>query len=353
MIQFYSKSNNGTVWNLRHPETELMRIPDHATKSVVFLCTKQTVNGIDKFTPGGTAFFVSIPFTTNPSQSYIYLVTAAHNIKESRPYGDLYLRINTKDNKSEYYHIDEDDWIMPPEGNSADVAIKLVGPPSSTFDYRHTHYELFATEEVLRTKQIGIGDDIIMIGLHHSRSGYGKNMPIVRSGIISCMPDDDEPFYTKDDPPRPFQAYLTEVRSIGGLSGSPVFVMLGSGRLTDKELDHKLHKGFLIGLVRGHYESPLPVVKDGKWGLENFNEGIAMITPIQEVIKLLYSAELMKSRSDFENTEKRRIAMETTTEDSAFGSAYDKSVLTQTDFTDALKLASCKTSAPDQETKET
>ncbi len=350
MLQFYSKSNSGTVWNLRRPETELMRIPDHAIKSVVFLCVK-TTNGKnkEKFLIGGTAFFVGIPFEGEPSSTCIYLITAKHNIEEAKKFGNLYLRINSH-NEGKYVEVSLNAWDYPPDGSNADFAIAIIAPPSIDFDYLYTPSELIATTQLVREKQIGIGDDIVTIGLHLSRAGTSRNLPIVRSGIIACVPHEDEPLFDKNG--NPFQAYLAEIRSIGGLSGSPVFAMLGQGRISDDELEGKLHKGFLMGLIRGHYKRNYATIQS-EFGIEEFNEGITMITPISEILNVLYGEEYVKSRKEFVTDERRRLAKLHTTEDSGFGKPLDTERLSQTDFTDALKLASRKIFEPDQETKET
>lgn len=68
---------------------------------------------------------------------------------------------------------------------------------------------------------IGIGDEVLMVGLFTKRYGYRKNIPIVRGGIISAMPE--EPIEDQETG-NLYDAYLIEIRSIGGLSGSPVIV---------------------------------------------------------------------------------------------------------------------------------
>ena len=51
------------------------------------------------------------------------------------------------------------------------------------------------------------------------------NLPIVRLGAIAAMPGE----YIKTDWGC-LRAYLIEARSIGGLSGSPVFIRVGTTR---------------------------------------------------------------------------------------------------------------------------
>ena len=64
-----------------------------------------------------------------------------------------------------------------------------------------------------------VGDEVATVGLYTSHHGHTKNIPVVRVGHISMLPD--EPVMST----RGYvEAYLVEVRSIVGLSGSPVYI---------------------------------------------------------------------------------------------------------------------------------
>jgi len=75
---------------------------------------------------------------------------------------------------------------------------------------------------VRHERDIGLGDETFAIGLFRSHYGQQRNMPVIRVGNIAAMPE--EPIaakYGKDF----IEGYLVEMRSIAGLSGSPVFVI--------------------------------------------------------------------------------------------------------------------------------
>ena len=55
-------------------------------------------------------------------------------------------------------------------------------------------------------------------------TGRDRNFPIVRTGHIAMMPDEKIPKVKIGDWEGNADAYLIESRSIGGWSGSPVFV---------------------------------------------------------------------------------------------------------------------------------
>jgi hypothetical protein len=83
-------------------------------------------------------------------------------------------------------------------------------------------------------------------------------------------------------------AYLIEARSIGGLSGSPVFVNptgVRHGSLTITEGPQL----FLLGLVHGHFDSefmPLDAVADGP-GKSGINMGIGIVVPVEKIIEVI------------------------------------------------------------------
>jgi hypothetical protein len=115
--------------------------------------------------------------------------------------------------------------------------------------------------------------------------------------MISAMPGEAIP--AGDGLPS-FVAYLAEIRSIRGLSGSPVFANLALGRHPDGRYN-EAGSFALIGLVRGHFETrrafvfDRPMTEDER-DLIAVNSGIAMVTPILTVAEVLNSEELVQER---------------------------------------------------------
>jgi hypothetical protein len=135
-----------------------------------------------------------------------------------------------------------------------------------------------------------IGDEIFYTGLFWEVPGAEKNAPIVRIGNISAMPG--EPIATEDGPA---VVYLMEARSIGGLSGSPVFVDLGGRIRTVKGGPDPLgseHEYYLIGVACGHWD-----IENKKSLGQSVNMGIAMVTPTSKVLEVLNRQELLTMRS--------------------------------------------------------
>jgi hypothetical protein len=268
-----------------------MRIPDELLDCVCFLFVKDSRTGyeVDKY--AGTAFFVQYP--SEKSGNYIYLVTARHCIEKARQmFGNLYLRVNAKAGGTKSYKV-EAEWFYP-EDAAVDVAILPWAPATAEIQYTTIPKFMFLTDETIEQHGIGIGDELTVLGLFTQRFGNQRNLPIARTGIIAAMPN--EPL---EDPATggPYDAYLAEVRSIGGLSGSPVFVILEPGR-THKGTISLARTGYLLGLIRGHwdYKKQLLPLDFSEDEIEQINMGIAVVTPIKEALKIIEGEHFMKDR---------------------------------------------------------
>jgi len=120
------------------------------------------------------------------------------------------------------------------------------------------------------------GDDVVLIGLFPNRYGDRRNLPIVRAGIIAAMPEEKFRFRGKW-----IDAYLIETRSIGGLSGSPVFLYRYGSRSNESQT-------WLLGVVRGHYGAVSTDIVDAEdAGVETANMGISVVTPAEKLFTLL------------------------------------------------------------------
>jgi hypothetical protein len=112
----------------------------------------------------------------------------------------------------------------------------------------------------------------------------------MRTGTIAAMPGELITTKLGDT-----TAYLAEARSIGGLSGSPVFTHLGG------EFIKPVH---FIGLVHGHYDlmtDASPASADVLIGSEsdkNINMGIAIVVPSDAIVEVINKSEFNDYRSD-------------------------------------------------------
>jgi hypothetical protein len=169
---------------------------------------------------------------------------------------------------------------------------------------------MFATDDVIARQWIGLGDEVFVTGLFKGRVGEQRNIPIIRTGIISAMPD--EPIKSGNDE---FNVYLLELRSISGISGSPVFVYLDRQRSVPTLLPQNANSLFyFLGVIRGHWKldkkkaegkdvlsaSDADVDLDAPLGYnkaETLNLGIALATPAKDLWELIMTPPFVEQRS--------------------------------------------------------
>lgn len=262
-----------------------MQIPDEIRKCVVFIRYKAT----NKTKFAGTAFFVAVQLE-GTGRSSIYIVTAKHiidEIEEKSTDKKVYLRINLKDGGSQLIGTPIDKWILHPKESNVDVAMLNWAPSQEKFDYLALPIEYAGTEDVIKKENIGVGDDVFLVGLFASHFGYQRNLPIIRVGNIASMPEEKVHTEKYGD----IDAYLVEARSIGGLSGSPVFAYMGNMRKignTTRLGRQGLPLLYWLGLMHGHFalsETELQI-----------NMGIAIVVPTWKILEVINQEVFMKAR---------------------------------------------------------
>lgn len=273
---------------LQDGEERLMRVADEMRDCVVFLYAR--VKG--QLRPAGTAFFVFKAVPGHPGRTLGVLLTAHHVIAGITKRSDdriVVIRANNRGSGAQTFNVSVDAWDQPDE--SVDCAVLLWVPPPET-NVAFGGWLLddgVATDEVMRKEGIGIGEEVFTVGLFRNHLGQDRNEPILRVGNIAALPVD--PISTKAY--GPMRAILIEARSIGGLSGSPVFVHLGGVRVTeDKRVvmdDGTGRPFFFLGLMHGHWDA-LDTEVDAPMldpGVEKLNMGIGIVVPAEQIMRAL------------------------------------------------------------------
>lgn len=267
-----------------------MRVPDEIRDCVCFVCCI-TPSG-DLFL-GGTAFFVIYPADeSEPDVGFLYIVTCHHVIEKVRVKsqdGKVYLRMNYVGHGARLVEVVEE-WIRHPIDTSVDCAVAAFDKPAGgpQLEHRWLPLNMAATDERIASENIGIGDHLFYTGLFVNHSGKKRNIPIVRVGNIAAMPEERVTCSTYGS----IEAILVESRSIGGLSGSPVFVQL-SGLTRLGRLNLGGPSFALLGMMRGHWEGNLTETdaSDDAMQLdaddEEVNVGIAVVVPAQKIVETL------------------------------------------------------------------
>jgi hypothetical protein len=258
-----------------------VKIPDEIRKAVAFVAFENKTTG--EIDPVGSCFFLghNAPEgqTTSPK---MYVVTARHVIDKLQKKGvkETFLRLNSKSVPPPFLAacIPIEEWYAHPSDKTIEVAIFETGIPKDA-DHLVLAESMCATQAIFKQHEVELGDEVIISGLFQHHFGNNKNIPIVRVGNLAALNEErvsTELFGEID-------AYLVEVRSTGGLSGSPVFLNLGVSRIIAGQVKHaKQPVCFLLGLIHGHFlDEPSAAI----------NAGIAIVVPVESILATITEYE--------------------------------------------------------------
>lgn len=277
-----------------------MRIPDALIKSVGFVSRYDSGQMELRF--GGTAFVAGVKM--DEKLGLAHLVTAKHVAEAIEP-AEAVIAMNGKDGLPLYLRTGEANWFYhPTEKNSVDVAVMPFGSVRfADYDITWVPEGILATDQRIAEYDIGLGDELIIVGLFTRFFGSTKLIPIVRTGNLAMMPTDKVPTTEFGD----IDAYLAEGRSIGGLSGSPVFVRntYNIPVNTPKGMTHLAGLGsfHLLGLMHGHWDVPAKFRNAEE--AEAVNMGVSIVIPAKKILEVLYHPELVAMRKEHYEKEKR------------------------------------------------
>jgi hypothetical protein len=264
-------------------------------------------DGTSALQPIGTGFILHVP-TRFDGVYFEYVVTASH-VVEGEP--ETFARIRTRDGGTK--DLPAHDWVHHPH---ADVAIApfiaagetdlhLLHIPSASLSWRGVPG--LAPE---------LGDRIYFLGLlslgDATRSLIARNVPMVRSGTIGAMYQDDIPLEWPDGSVRYMQAHLIDCRSYGGFSGAPCFFQRDDQPTGVKEgVPIRGTHTFLFGLVSGHFDFYKSaklrgsIVGTGEVHAP-INTGVGIVTPAERIVEVLEMDELSDERERVESERRNR-----------------------------------------------
>jgi hypothetical protein len=326
------------------------RISDMLVKAVVYLYPSMA-DAENAVVDGATGFFVGVPFEQKINDvlyQHIYLVTNEHVASK----GIKAARLNLKDGTSQCGLISDDAWLFHPDGD--DLAVASVHINLEVFDQLYVPSSMFLTKEFIAEHDIGLGDEIFMVGRFKYHEGRKRNNPSARFGNIAQMPDEGLSVKRTANYTALQEAFLVEMRSIGGYSGSPVFIYLPplTHRMTKEA--RPLSSAFytkLLGVDFGHLPTQEPI-KDDKgnkvngWHVEG-NSAMSGVIPTWKLQELLNLPELEKKRKEKEDLVARNRKPDVVLDVMATPDANDTPLLTREEFEDILR----KTTHPIDEHK--
>lgn len=282
------------VWYMDQFEAPMHIEPD-ILKTVLFVGMFDETREL--FTPMGTAFYTGVEVS---GMAFQYAVTAKHVI-DSFADQYIYLRKEKKAGGFGLHKTKKSDWITHPDpgrGKVVDVVACQIRQLVSEVDLLHIPLHVgCATAETIKEHNFTIGEDVCFAGLFTSHFGTAKNLPVLRTGTIAAMPE--EPISTARGH---MDAYLIEARSMGGISGSPIWIQLAPARTIANQI--KFSSGIphvqFLGMVSGHYliesrEDAVP--EDGKQSLTgSMNTGLAVVVPVEKIIETIMQPKLVAER---------------------------------------------------------
>ena len=265
-----------------------MIVPDNIRKCVVFVGFRMATG---EFRLAGSAFYIGRDTGTETVKD-VFLVTARHVIDGIGNLGidKVYVRANTTAGTSLWAECSVSGWLFHSAGQSVDIALLKTGIPDG-WDHLVIPMSMCATPEMMASHEVALGDEVFVVGLFRHHHGNQRNIPIVRVGNLAVLAEEQ----VSTSELGLIDAYLIEARSIGGLSGSPVFLNLGVIRYVQNSVKHSTGGPIqlLLGVVHGHFDVKTSAVDgvqaDAQAGLsvERVNTGIAIVVPIEKVIEAI------------------------------------------------------------------
>jgi hypothetical protein len=314
----------------------LPRIPDQLLHSVVyFYLTARDAENASR--SGGTGFFVDVRSQVT-KQPFRYVITnrhVAHNCG--------FLRLNTADGGTDVLEIPSTAWVDHPDGD--DISAAAVAAPDPNWAATALEWDSFVgsrqfSEARMKELNVGVGDDVFMLGRFIAHGGRQQNQPLARFGNIAMMPG--EPVL--DGRGLHVEAFLVEMRSLAGFSGSPVFVYIGPGtyRGDGRMMPFYSENIGLIGIDTGHKILTSPVIDETtKKPVDPpctvvQNSGVAIVAPVWKIRDVLDEEEFVEQRKEADREWLERHGAEEASSDVA----ADENTFTRADFEDALKKVS-------------
>lgn len=293
------------------------RIKDAYLDCVVYLYPSE-VDADDGTKIGGSGFLVGVPTKELRQDAFfLYAVTNKHIADKYRT-----VRMNTRDGQKFILPTTRFSWVDHPDGDDISACLVYFDPKEIRFN--HVHRDMFLSKDIISRFNIGPGDDCFMVGRFVNHEGRQQNLPTVRFGNIGQMPW--EPIRQDDGFEQ--ESFLVECRSIGGYSGSPIFVHIPifseregvenwyphpfiiqrnvpthDARVSFGSL--KAHGPWLLGVDWGHLNQWEPVrdeferpVNRGSGKTQvRLNTGMAGVVPAWKLAELLDTPQLTDYRS--------------------------------------------------------
>lgn len=295
VTRYSSRGTPFQVW-----EKPVPRISDDFIDCCIYLYASQSDAEAGQKT-GGSGFLVGVPTTKIKNGHWIYAVTNRHVIEK----GNTVVRFNTVDGKTDTFDLNEQSWHFHHDGD--DLAICGLSSIDSKI-YRAkfvTAQDHFITKDLVHELNVGPGDDVFVVGRFINQEGRQCNSPSARFGNIAQMPP--EPirlsrgtgFFEQE-------SFVVEAKSIGGYSGSPVFVGFNPLLERPERPGKATNRAYLLGVCWGYINDWTPLCDANGEPLPSgyqvrSNTGMMSVVPAWKLHEMLYHPQWEEFRMSNED----------------------------------------------------
>jgi hypothetical protein len=215
------------------------RIPQNVINGVFYLYRDRADADAGR-NPGGTGFVVRYDgtFTEMVPGHHFYGVTNSHVACGAFST----IRLNKKDGGTDIIELGPDQWHFIP--GKYDVAVVPLTIDDEIHQVSSISTHQFAErperQSELLGNDIGVGEDVFMIGLFIDHNGITTNVPSARFGNISMLPNSK----AKIEQSNGYKdaSYVVDMHSRTGFSGSPVYVYRTFGSDLTRAAGHDFEK---------------------------------------------------------------------------------------------------------------
>jgi hypothetical protein len=248
----------------------------------------------------GTGFCASI--ASAHGGKYVCVITAKHVAVKLENARNVFVEGSGADRKPQRISIPEGArwWYHAMEGDSVDAAVLPM--PNLPTDIATIPPELFLSVGDLDKKHIGPGDETFTAGLFLRLEDYALHLPLVRHGHLALAPPGKVvPIEITPGNRVHAEGYLIESHSIGGISGSPVFVretVQMDGQVADGTFVKAQFYGrmYLLGVFQGHWTIKPGEINHPYTHPGELPQGLAFVVPAHKVLEIINRLELASIR---------------------------------------------------------
>jgi hypothetical protein len=310
------------------------RIADLFLDSSIFLFrTKAEAEKRAKF--GGSGFLVGKEIEGSAERSghsvyAIYLVSNRHVVFDGAA---SVASVNRLDGgPPDPIETEPTDWVAHPGGDDL-AAICMMGLiKKNIHKVRLVQQHLFVTKQLISDFDIGIGDDVFMVGRFVNHQGGSTNRASARFGSISMM---QENIWVKEHH-RHQESFAVEMRSRTGFSGSPVAIYRTPSTVLTQVPAESFGMLRLLGVNWGYI-----IDEDGE------NTWLNGVVPAWKITELLETPALKKRHKELGASYHQHMDSRGATSNLAFAGepdpvATDENPKHREDFTSLLNAAAQK-----------